>query len=200
MRPLKDADTRELSDLVTRRRQLVDMRVQETLRQGSAASKAMQKSLKSHLVWLDKQIVQLDDDLKHRLRASDAWKTQDDLLRSIPGVGAVTTLTMAAKCPELGQLNRQEIAKLIGVAPLADDSGKHRGKLFVWGGRAEVRAVLYMATVSAIRCNPVIKTFANRLAQAGKPAKVVITACMRKLLTLMNSMVKHNAPWNPKIA
>jgi len=200
VRPLKDADTRDLSDLVTRRRQLIDIRVQETLRMGSTASKAMQKNLKSHLVWLDKQIGRLDDDLKKRLRASDAWKTKDDLLRGIPGVGAVTTLTVTAKCPELGQLNRQEIAKLVGVAPLADDSGKHRGKRFVWGGRAEVRAVLYMAAISAMRCNPVIKTFADRLAQAGKPAKVVITACMRKLLTIMNAMVKHNAPWNPKTA
>ena len=200
VRPLKDVDTRDLNDLVTRRRQLIDMRVQETLRMGCTASKAMQKNLKLHLVWLDKQIGRLDDDLKQRLRTSDAWKTKDDLLRGIPGVGAVTTLTMTAKCPELGQLNRQEIAKLVGVAPLADDSGKHRGRRFVWGGRAEVRSVLYMAAVSAIRCNPVIKAFANRLAKAGKPAKVVITACMRKLLIIMNAMIKNHSSWNPKIA
>ena len=200
VRPFQDADTRDLEDLVNRRHQWVENRVQETLRLGTAASKALQKSLKSHIAWLDKQIATLDDDLTKRLRTSEAWKAQDDLLRGIPGVGAVTSLTLTAKCPELGQLNRQQIAKLVGVAPLANDSGKHRGRRFVWGGRADVRAVLYMATVSAIRCNPVIKAFANRLKQAGKPAKVVIVACMRKLLTIMNAMVKNNAPWNPKRA
>jgi len=200
VRPLKDTDTRDLDDLVTRRRQLVDMRVQETLRLGTAHSKALQKNLKSHIAWLDKQIAKLDDDLTQRLRHSDVWKVKDDLLRSIPGVGAVTSLTMLAKCPELGQLNRRQIAKLTGVAPLADDSGKHRGKRFIWGGRADIRAVLYMTTISAIRCNPVIKAFAKRLKQTGKPGKVVIVACMRKLLTIMNAMLKSNTPWTPKIA
>ena len=174
-----------LDDLVTRRRQLVDMRFQEILRMGTA-SKVQKKSLAAHITWLDKRITDLDDDLTTRLRASDVWRTKDDLLRGIPGVGAVTCLTMLAKCPELGQLNRREIAALTGVAPLAKDSGKHRGKRFVWGGRADVRAVLYMATVSAIRFNSSIKTFADRLKQAGKPGKVVIVACMRKLLTIMN--------------
>jgi transposase len=200
VRPLKDADTRDLDDLVTRRRQLIDIRVQETLRLGSAGSKATQQSLKSHIAWLDKRIINLDSELRDRLRASAAWKAREDLLRGIPGVGQVTTLTLVAKCPELGRLNRHEIAKLVGVAPLADDSGKHRGKRFVWGGRADLRAVLYMAAVSAIRCNPVIHTFADRLKGAGKPTKVVIVACMRKLLTIMNAMVKTNRPWNPKCA
>lgn len=200
VRVLKDADTRDLDGLVTRRRQLIAMRVQETLRLGSAESKALQKNLKKHIAWLDKQITSLDDDLAKRLRTSDAWRTKDDLLQGIPGVGAVTSVTLLAKCPELGQLNRREIAKLTGVAPLANDSGKHRGKRFVWGGRADVRAVLYMATVSAIRCNPAIKAFADRLKQAGKPAKVVIVACMRKLLTIMNAMLKNNAPWTAKTA
>lgn len=197
VRPLKDADTRELDDLVTRRRQLIDMRVQETLRLGTA-SKVQRKSVAAHIAWLDKRIVKFDDDLSKRLRASDAWRTKDDLLRGIPGVGAVTTLTLLAKCPELGALNRRQIAALVGVAPRANDSGKHRGKRFVWGGRADVRAVLYMATVSAIRCNNDIKAFAERLKQAGKPGKVVIVACMRKLLTIMNAMVKNNAQWAPK--
>ena len=199
-RPLKDADTRALDDMVSRRRQLIDIRVQETLRLGTAASKPMQKSLNKHIAWLDKQITELDNDLAKRLRESDMWRAKDDLLRGIPGVGAVTTLTMLAKCPELGTLNRREIAALTGVAPLAKDSGKHRGKRFVWGGRADVRAVLYMATVSAIRCNDPIKAFAERLKKAGKPPKVVIVACMRKLLTIMNSMLKNNTPWNPKTA
>jgi len=199
VRPLKDADTRELDDLVTRRRQLIDMRVQETLRLGTA-SKVQRKSVAAHIAWLDKRIVKFDDELSKRLRASDAWRTKDDLLRGIPGVGAVTTLTLLAKCPELGALNRRQIAALVGVAPRANDSGKHRGKRFVWGGRADVRAVLYMATVSAIRCNNDIKVFAERLKQAGKPAKVVIVACMRKLLTIMNAMVKNNAQWTQKTA
>lgn len=199
VRPLKDADTRALDELVQRRRQLIGMRVQEMLRLGTAASKGMQKSLKQHIAWLEKRIVETDGDLKRRLRESEVWRVKDDLLQGIPGVGAVTALTLLAKCPELGALNRREIAALVGVAPLARDSGKHRGKRFVWGGRAEVRAVLYMATVSAIRCNHAITAFAERLKQAGKPPKVVIVACMRKLLTIMNTMLKNNSPWNPQI-
>lgn len=199
VRPIKGADTRALDDLVTRRRQLVDMRVQETLRLGTA-SKIQKKSLAAHITWLDKRITDLDDDLTKRLRASDVWKTKDDLLRGIPGIGAVTSLTMLAKCPELGQLNRREIAALAGVAPLARNSGKHRGKRFIWGGRADVRAVLYMATISAIRFNSRIKPFAERLKQAGKPGKVIIVACMRKLLTIMNTILKNNTPWSPQNA
>lgn len=197
-RPLKDTDTRALDDLVSRRRQLITMRVQETLRLGMASSKPMQKSLNQHIAWLDKQIGQIDSDLTKRLRRSDLWRVKDDLLQGIPGVGSVTSMTMLAKCPELGTLSRREIAALAGVAPLANDSGKHRGKRFIWGGRAEVRAVLYMATVAAMRCNPAIKVFAARLKLAGKPAKVVIVACMRKLLTIMNAMLKNNTSWNPQ--
>lgn len=199
VRPIKDADTRDLDDLVTRRRQLMNMRVQEMLRMGTA-SKMQKKSLTAHITWLDKRIADLDDELSKRLRASDVWRSKDDLLQGIPGVGAVTSLTMLAKCPELGQLNRREIAALAGVAPLANDSGTHRGKRFVWGGRADVRAVLYMAAISAIRFNSIIKAFAERLKQAGKPAKVVIVACMRKLLTIMNTMIKNNTPWRPENA
>ena len=200
VRPLKDVDTRALDDMVSRRRQLIAMRVQETLRLGTASSKSLQKSLNKHIAWLDKQITDIDADVNQRLRASDIWRAKDDLLRAIPGVGAITSLTMLAKCPELGTLNRREIAALTGVAPLANDSGKHRGKRFIWGGRADVRAVLYMAAISAMRCNPAIKAFADRLKQAGKPPKVVIVTCMRKLLTIMNSMLKNNTPWNPKTA
>ena len=199
-RPLRDEETCALNDMVSRRRQLIDMRVQETLRLGTAASKPLQKNLSKHIAWLDKQIAEIDTDLTKRLRNSDVWRTKDDLLRGIPGVGAVTTLTVLAKCPELGTLNRREIAALTGVAPLANDSGKHRGKRFIWGGRADVRAVLYMAAVSAIRCNEPIKAFAERLKKAGKPSKVVIVACMRKLLTIMNSMLKNNEPWSPNFA
>ena len=199
VRPIKDADTRALDDLVTRRRQLVDMRVQETLRLGTA-SKIQKKSLAAHITWLNKRITDLDDEMTKRLHASSVWKSKDDLLRGIPGVGEVTSLTMLAKCPELGQLNRREIAALTGVAPLAKDSGKHRGKRFIWGGRADVRAVLYMATISAMRFNSRIKPFAERLKQAGKPGKVIIVACMRKLLTIMNTILKNNTPWSPQNA
>lgn len=197
-RPLKDADTRALDDMVSRRRQLIAMRVQEMLRLGTAASAPMQKSLRRHIAWLDKQIGQIDSDLAKRLRQSDLWRAKDDLLQGIPGVGAVTSMTMLAKCPELGTLSRREIAALTGVAPLANDSGKHRGKRLIWGGRADVRAVLYMAAVSAMRCNPAITAFADRLKQAGNPPKVVIVACMRKLVTIMNAMLKNNASWNPQ--
>jgi transposase len=199
IRPLKDEDTRALDDLLTRRRQLVDMRVQEVLRLNTAASEGVQKRLKQHIAWLEKRITDIDNDLNRRLRASEAWRVKDDLLRGIPGVGAVTTLTLLAKCPEPGTLNRRQIAALAGVAPLANDSGKHRGKRFTWGGRADVRAVLYMAILSARRCNEVIKAFAERLRQAGKLPKVVIVACMRKLLTIMNAMLKNNAPWRTEI-
>jgi transposase len=199
-RALKDEDTRALDDMVSRRRQLIGIRVQETLRLGTAASKPLQKSLRQHIVWLNKRINEVDEGLTKRLRESDVWRAKDDLLRGIPGVGVVTTRTILAKCPELGTLNRREIAALIGVAPLANDSGKHCGKRFVWGGRADVRAVLYMAAISAVRCNDTIKAFAERLRKAGKPPKVVIVACMRKLLGIMNSMVKNNTPWNPKTA
>jgi len=199
VRPLKDAATMELEALLTRRDQLVKMRVQEQLRLG-AASKVQIKSLKSHIAWLDKRITELDDDLTKRLRESDAWRVKDDLLRDIPGIGPVTSVNMMARLPELGTLTNREIGKLVGVAPLPDDSGKYRGKRFIQGGRADVRCVLYMATITAMTRNPVIKVFAERLKKTGKPPKVVIVACMRKLLTIMNAIIKNNTPWNPKTA
>ena len=196
-RPMKDALTRQLDDLVTRRRQLVDMRVQERLRlQGASAVQA--KSLKMHIAWLDKRIAHIEGDLDKRLRSSAAWRVKDDVLLSIPGVGHITSRSVLSRCPEIGQLNRRQIAKLVGIAPLNHDSGKYRGERHIWGGRADVRSVLYMATVSAIRCNPVIKGFAEKLKRAGKAPKVVIVACMRRLLTIMNTMIKNNTPWSPK--
>lgn len=190
-----DADTRDLADLLSRRRQLVDMRVQELQRQHSAHSRTMRKSLAEHIAWLDKRIAQLDEDMGQRLRASEVWRAKDDLLQSIPGVGPVLSLTMLGLCPELGELNRREIAKLVGLAPLANDSGRHRGPRRIWGGRADVRRVLYMATQVAIRHNPVIAAFAARLRLAGKKPKVVIVACMHKLLTIMNTMLKTGQTW-----
>jgi len=199
-RPLKDADARALEDMVNRRRQLIAMRVQEMLRLNTAESKALQKSLKTHIAWLEKQIAAVDNNLNTQLRASDVWRAKDDVLKGIPGIGAITSLTLLSKCPELGRLNRREIAALVGVAPLANDSGKHRGKRSIWGGRAEVRAVLYMAVLSAMRFNPDINAFAERLKAKGKAAKVVIVACMRKLLTIMNAMLKNMQPWAPQMA
>lgn len=199
-RALKDNDTRTLEDLVNRRRQLIAMRVQETLRLDTAGSKPLRKSLTAHITWLDKCIADIESDMSERLRQSDAWRAKDDLLRAIPGIGQVTTQTVLTKLPELGTLNRRQIGGLVGVVPYNNDSGKHRGKRRICGGRAHVRAVLYMATLSAMRHNPIIKAFAQRLKTLNKPAKVVIVACMRKLLTIMNAMLKHNVPWNPNLA
>lgn len=199
-RALKDKDTRDLDDLVSRRSQLIEIRVQEKLRLGSTTSKTLQKSLQKHITWLDKCITELDGDLEKTLRSSSAWRIKDDLLRSIPGIGPVTSLTLLAKCPELGLLNRREIAALTGVAPLANDSGKYRGRRRIWGGRADIRSVLYMAALSAMRFNPAIRIFAERLKNSGKPAKLIIVACMRKLLTIMNAVLKNKASWSPKVA
>ena len=198
-RGVPDAPTRELAELLARRRQLVEMRMQEMQRAHQAASKAAQQSLKAHITWLDKRIQEIDADLRTRLRESPAWRAKDDLLQSIPGIGEVNSFTMMARCPELGQLNRREVSKLVGVAPLACDSGKYRGKRRIQGGRFDVRKTLYMAAISAMRHNATIKEFAQRLKATGKPSKVVIVACMRKLLTIMNVVIKTNQPWNPDL-
>lgn len=200
VRELKDETTRELEALVTRRHQLVGMRTQELQRVSTASSKAMQKDLRRHIAWLEKRIAEVEDVIRRRLRESEAWKIKDDLLRSVPGIGDTNSATMLSKCPEIGRLDRREIAKLVGLAPLANDSGKHHGVRHIWGGRADVRAALYMATLSAMRCNEAIQRFAERLTQAGKPPKVVIIACMRKLLTILNAMIKHQTRWNPNLA
>lgn len=192
----RDAQTRELADLLARRRQLVDMRIQELQRQHTAASKAMRKSLAEHVAWLERRIAKLDEDMGQRLRDSDVWRIKDDLLQSIPGVGPVLSRTMLALCPELGLLNRREIAKLIGVAPLARDSGKYHGRRRIWGGRSDVRRVLYMATHAAMQHNAPIAAFAQRLKASGKLPKVVITACMRKLLMVMNVVLKTGQAWH----
>src|SRR5262249_51170650 len=144
---------------------------------------------------LDERIASLDIDLTHRLRTSQAWKVKAKLLSGVPGIGKVSVLTLLSRLPELGQLNRRAIAALAGLAPLAADSGQHRGKRFIWGGRAQVRSVLYMATLTATRHNPLIKAFFERLSAKGKPFKVAMVACMRKLLTILNAMIKANQPW-----
>ena len=202
--PVIEAERLELAALMTRRRQLVDMRVAEGNRLDQAGKRAKRSILKVIRV-LDQQIAAIDQEADDHLDRH--FKDQRQLLDSVKGVGPVTILTLTSALPELGQLKRRQIAKLVGVAPLADDSGNRKGPRRVWGGRSEVRAVLYMATLSAIRHNPVIKVFHSRLIEAGKPKKVAIVACMRKLLTILNAMLRDGALWdaakhaqNPKMA
>lgn len=188
-RPLPDAARQALIELVTRRRQLVEMRATEKTRR-SQITPALRSSLDAHLGWLDNAIEALDRDISDALRQSPAWRANHDLLAAVPGIGPVSCATLLAKLPELGTLSRRKIAALAGLAPLSRDSGTLRGRRAIAGGRAEVRATLYMATVTAIRCNPAIRAFHHRLTNAGKPAKLAITACMRKLLTILNAILR----------
>jgi transposase len=198
-RPLKDAQAQQLDALLTRRRQLVEMLTAEQNRL-AIAPKTLHRDIKTHISWLKKRLDDLDGQLKRFIQASPLWRATDQLLQSTPGVGPVTSLSLIAELPELGTLNRREIAALVGVAPFNRDSGTLRGQRTIWGGRAGVRSALYMATLSATRCNPVIKAFYRRLCDAGKPHKVALTACMRKLITILNTMVKNGTSWNEKTA
>lgn len=195
---LSSAEQRELEALLTRRAQLIEMLVAERNRLGTAP-RVIQPQLQKHIKWLEQHITAADTDLHQRLRATPLWQRQDEIVQSAPGVGPVLSLTLLAHLPELGQLSHKRIAALVGVAPLADDSNKRAGKRHITGGRRVVRSVLYMATLAAIRCNPVIKACYQKLCAAGKCPKVAITACARRLLTILNAMVRDNAPWNPKI-
>ncbi len=190
----------ELKQLVARRRQLVDLRTAEKNRLETITVKSVHKSIQQVIQLLNKQIERIEKDILHLLQSDDDWKDKMNLLGSVPGVGAVTIASLMAELPELGMLNRQEIAALVGLAPFNRDSGRFRGKRSIWGGRASVRSVLYMAALTARRCNPIIRQFANRLEAEGKLFKVVITACMRKLLVILNTMVKENTHWNPNLA
>lgn len=193
-KPLLDEDAQALDAMMARRRQVVEMITAEEnrLRQ---SHKSLRASIKAHINFLRRELQDINRDLDTMLRNSPLWREQDDLLRSVPGVGRVVAATLMAELPELGKLNRKQIAALAGVAPLNCDSGQHRGKRSVWGGRASVRAVLYMATLVASRRNPAIRSFYERLCAAGKPKKVALTACMRKLLTMLNAMLRSNTPW-----
>jgi len=188
VRPLPDAMTQSLQAWLMRRRQLVEMLLAEEQRR-SRAPRPIQRQIDQHVRWLRAQLGAVEKDLAQTLRESPVWREKDNLLRSVPGVGPVLTTTLLGDVPELGQLNRKQIAALIGVAPLNRDSGTYRGRRAVWGGRARVRATLYMATLTAARYNPVIRAFYERLVAAGKPKKVALTACMRKLLTILNAMI-----------
>lgn len=195
VRPVKSAETQHLEALLARRRQIVEMLVAEKNRLTNNHDRAVVKDLNAHIAWLERRLKSSDDELQRVLKASPAWRERDDLLRSVPGVGPVLSLTLLAQLPELGHLNRREIAKLVGVAPFNRDSGQWRGSRHIWGGRATVRSPLFMATLCAIRINPTIKFFYRRLIAAGKAPKVAITACMRKLLTILNVMVKTQTSW-----
>lgn len=198
VRPLPDSDTQKLHSLTTRRNQVVSMLVAEKNRLGRA-SRAVAPRIQSHIQWLERELDDLDQGLRQMLRRSPVWREQDDLLRSVPGVGEQLSLTLLAHLPELGTLDRKRIAALVGVAPMNRDSGLMRGRRTVSGGRARVRAVLYMGALVASRHNPVIRSFYQRLLAAGKPKKLALTACMRKLLTILNGMVKNRQRWNPHV-
>ena len=199
VRPLPDEAAQLLDALLTRRRQLLEMLVAEKNRLGFARG-PVKRDITTHIRCLEKRLADVDGDLAAAIAASPLYRAQDDLLRSVPGVGRVTALTLLGKLPELGRLSRREIAALVGVTPLNHDSGQIRGKRFVWGGRAPVRAVLYMAALVGVKHNPTLRTFYTRLCAAGKVFKVAITACMRKLLTILNAMVRHQRRWDPQMA
>jgi transposase len=194
-RPLPDAQAQALTALVARRRQVLAMLTAERQRLGTARP-PVRARVQAHIAFLEAELADLDDELGRTLRASPIWRETEELLRSVPGVGPVVALTLVAEVPELGTLGRKQIGALVGLAPLACDSGALRGKRVVWGGRARVRAVLYMAALVAIRHNPVIKAFYDRLVAAGKPKMVALTAAMHKLLTILNAIVRQRTPWN----
>jgi transposase len=195
-RPLPDEQTQLLTALVRRRRQLVQMLTAERNRLRTALE-AVCPRIEEHIAWLEEELAELDGDLGHLLRQSPVWREKEQLLRSVPGVGPVLAWTLLAELPELGTLTRRQIAALVGVAPLNRDSGVRRGERTTWGGRPMVRAALYMATLVATRHNPVIREFYRRLQEAGKPKRVAQVACMRKLLVILNTMLKHGQPWRP---
>ena len=196
VRPLPDSDTQELHSLTARRTQVMEMLVAEKNRLGRA-SRAVAPRIRAHIQWLEQELEDLDQGLQQTLHRSPVWREQDGLLRSVPGVGPQLSVALLSDLPELGKLGRRQIAALVGVAPMNRDSGTMRGRRTVSGGRARIRAVLYMGALVASRHNPVIRSFYQRLLAAGKPKKLALTACMRKLLTILNGMVKSGQHWKP---
>jgi len=195
VRQLRDEENQEIKDMVSRRRQLMEMLTAEKNRLATAR-KVIKPNIMAHIKWLTQELEDLDRKLRQQIEDSPIWREKDDLLRSIPGVGKVTSTTLLAELPELGTLNRREIASLAGVAPFNQDSGTMRGKRRIWGGRTSVRAALYMAALVGTRYNPVIKAFYTRLLEKGKPKKVALVACMRKLLTILNSIIRYRKAWD----
>jgi transposase len=198
-RYLPDPQARELQALVSRRKQVIEIRVSEKNRLSTAHAK-VKPSIEKVIEFLTQELEQLDDDIRDQIRRSDVWREKDDLLQSVPGVGKVLSTTLLADMPELGQLNRKQIAALAGLAPYNCDSGLMKGKRTIWGGRAPVRNALYMAALSASRFNPVIRRFFQHLIKQGKAFKVAITACMRKLLTILNAILRSMQKWQPNLA
>lgn len=194
IRPLKDEQTQELAEILTRRRQLVDMLTAEKNRLPTVRTK-IKKDIGKHIKWLEKRIKDCEGDLEKRIKHSPIWRKQDEIVKSVPGVGPVLSLALLTGLPELGKLENRKISALVGVAPFNRDSGKYKGTRAIWGGRANVRSVLYMATLVAVRFNPVIKQFHDRLINAGKKPKVAIVASMRKLIIILNAMVKNGTTW-----
>jgi transposase len=199
VRPLPDAATQELASLIARRRQLMEMRVAEHNRSRAAPAR-IRAQIREHVDWLNRQIDELDRDISQRVRSSPAWRERDAVYRSAPGVGPVVSTTLLADLPELGTVSHKQIAALVGLAPLNQDSGTKSGKRVIWGGRASVRAALYMATLAAIKWNAPIRAFYERLVALHKPKKVALTACMHKLLCILNAMARRQAHWCAPLA
>ncbi len=195
VRPLPDEQTRMLSELVARRRQLVEMMTAERNRRSRLSRKSLVKALDRHLAALQKDLSAIEEEIKTTVRGTPIWREREDLLRSVPGVGPTVARTILADVPEIGTLDRKQIAALIGVAPLNWDSGTLRGRRITWGGRAKVRTALYMAALVASHRNPVLKSFYQRLVQAGKAKKLALVAVMRKLLTILNAIIRDHTPW-----
>jgi transposase len=196
-RPLPTAEAKELEEALRRRQQLVDMLTMEKNRLSIATGERMKKDLRKHIAWLDEALRRANDDINTTIRKSPVWREQEDLLRSVPGIGPITARTMLAELPELGQLDRKKIAALAGVAPLNRDSGTMKGTRTCWGGRASIRRVLYMAALTALRCNPAIRRFYAALRQRGKKHKVAVVACMRKLLAILTAIIRDRRRWEP---
>jgi transposase len=194
VRNLKNAEEEQLTALLTRRKQVLDMLTVEKNRLVTVRAK-MRLEIEAHIHWLTNSLKALDKEITEFVKATPVWKAKDGLLQSVPGVGPVTSATLLGMLPELGLLNRQKIAALVGVAPVNKDSGKKQGKRTVYGGRADVRSVLYMAALAAKKFNPVIKKFYERLIKQSKEKKVALTACMRKLLVILNAMMHSDQPW-----
>lgn len=199
-RPLPDAEAQRFSDLLSRRSQVVEMIAAEKNRLAVVPTKAVKQRITYHLHFLKEELKSIETDLDEQIRASPLWREKDDLLQSMPGIGPTMSRTIIAELPELGTVNGKQAAALVGVAPFNRDSGQMRGRRSIYGGRKQIRKVLYMATVAAIRCNPVLKRFYASLKTAGKPSLVAITACMRKLIVILNAMMRDNRPWTPEAA
>mgnify|MGYP001215566448 CR=1 FL=1 len=195
VRPLKDEQTQELEAIHSRRLQMVEMLTAEKNRLGRTFNKRVKKNTQRHISWLQKRVKETDKDLQELIKNSPIWQEKDAIIRSLPGAGPVLSSTLLCGLPELGTLGHKQIASLVGLAPFNCDSGKYRGQRRVWGDRAKVRSALYMPTLAAIRFNPVIKAFHQRLIKAGKKPKVTITACMHKLLTILNAMMRDRSTW-----